>query len=87
VVAEGGTHYLVARSKLGRYVLDRDAFLVGDPTSRYYAGRLLHHRGSWHFFAWQHLDDHGRSWGVLSDSMPLTIHRDGSLSVQMAVAG
>src|SRR5206468_2297300 len=32
VVAEGGTHYLVARSKLGRYVQDRDAFLVGDPS-------------------------------------------------------
>jgi hypothetical protein len=27
VAAEGGTHYLVARSKLGRYVLDRDGSL------------------------------------------------------------
>lgn len=87
VVAEGGTHYLIAGSKFGRYVLDRDAFLVGDPKARYYAGRLLHHGGRWHFFAWQHLDDHGRFLGALSDPMPLTIHGDGSLSVQVPVGG
>jgi hypothetical protein len=31
VVAEGGTHYLVAEAQLGPYVLDRDAFLLADP--------------------------------------------------------
>jgi beta-fructofuranosidase len=86
VVAEGGTHYLVAREKFGRYALDRDAFLVGCPQGRYYAGRLLHHKGGWHFFAWQHLDDEGRFLGALSDPMPLTVHGDGSLSVQLPVS-
>jgi len=82
VVAEGGTHYLVAQDKLGRYALDRDAFLVGDPQSRLYAGRLLHHQDEWHFFAWHHLDGEGRFFGGLSDPMPLTVHADGSLSVK-----
>ena len=57
-------------------------FLVGDPQGRYYAGRLLRHKGGWHFFAWQHLDGAGRFLGALSDPMPLTVHGDGSLSVQ-----
>jgi beta-fructofuranosidase len=81
VVAEGGTHYLTAREKFGRYALDQDAFLVGDPKSRYFAGRLLHHKGRWHFFAWQQIDGRGRFLGVLSDPMPLIVHGDGSLSV------
>jgi beta-fructofuranosidase len=83
VVAEVGTHYLVAHEQFGRYALDRDAFLVGDPRGRYYAGRLLWHRGEWHFFAWQHIDHQGRFLGALSDPMPLTVHGDGSLSVQL----
>ena len=83
VVAEAGTHYLVARDKFGPYALDRDAFLVGDPLGRYYAGRLLRHQGKWLFFTWQHLDDQGRFLGILSDPMPLRIRRDGSLSVQL----
>jgi hypothetical protein len=47
---------------------------------------LLHHKGDWHFFAWQHLDDEGRFLGALSDPMPLTVHGDGSLSVQLPVS-
>jgi len=85
VVAEGGTHYLVAREKLGRYALDRDVFLVGDPEGRHYAGRLLHHQGETHFFAWRQFDDQGRFLGMLTDPMPLTVHGDGSLSVQMSI--
>jgi beta-fructofuranosidase len=86
VVAEGGTHYLVAGEKFGRYALDRDAFLVGDPEGSFYAGRLLRHRGAWQFFAWHHLDGEGRFFGELSDPMPLTVHPDGSLSVRTALA-
>jgi beta-fructofuranosidase len=86
VVAEAGTHYLVADEKFGRYALDRDAFLVGDRLGRYYAGRLLQHKGEWHFFAWLRLDDEGRFLGALSDPMPLRCHRDGSLSVQPPVS-
>jgi len=83
VIAEGGTHYLAAKEKFGRYALDQDAFLVGDPHGRLYAGRLLHHRDRWHYFAWQHIDGDGRFFGGLSDPMPLTVHADGSLSVQL----
>jgi hypothetical protein len=60
-----------------------DAFLAGDPRGRYYAGRLLWHQGEWHFFAWLYLDHEGHFIGALSDPMPLTVHGDGSLSVQL----
>jgi beta-fructofuranosidase len=86
VVAAGGTHYLTSRERFGRYTLDQDEFLVGDPHGRFYAGRVLHHRGEWHFFAWQHLDGRGAFFGELSDPMPLTAHADGSLSVELPVA-
>ena len=79
--AEGGTHYLTSQSKFGPYALDRDRFLVGD--SRYYAGRLLHHDGQWHLFAWRQFDEHGHFAGELSDPMPVSVAVDGSLSVAL----
>jgi beta-fructofuranosidase len=85
VSAEGGIHYLVAEDKFGRYTLDRDRFLVGDPAGRYYAGRLLRRDGAWYFFAWLHHDEDGCFLGELSDPMPLTVHPDGALSVQIGV--
>jgi beta-fructofuranosidase len=87
VVAEGGTHYLTSRQTFGRYTLDRDAFLVGDPQSRYYAGRLIQRDGGWFFIAWRHNGGDGRFLGELSDPMPLTVHADGSLSVQLIPMG
>jgi hypothetical protein len=66
--------------------LDRDAFLVGDTRSRYYAGRLIRRDGQWLFVAWRADGGDGRFLGELSDPMPLTVHPDGSLSVQLPVA-
>jgi beta-fructofuranosidase len=86
VIAEGGTHYLVSSEKFGRYKLDRDAFLVGDPLTRYYGGRLIQHDGSWFFMAWRSNGGDGRFLGELSDPMALTVQPDGSLSVQLPVA-
>jgi beta-fructofuranosidase len=82
VVAEGGTHYLVAAGPLGPYALDRDAFLLGDPQVSFYAGRVLRHRDAWWLFAWRHVDGKGRFFGELSDPMPLTVDNAGSLWVQ-----
>ena len=82
VVAEGGTHYLVAAGPLGPYVLDRDDFLLGDPRVSFYAGRALHHRGAWWLFAWRHVDGQGRFFGELSDPMALTVGPGGSLRVE-----
>jgi beta-fructofuranosidase len=86
VVAEGGTHYLVSGEKFGRYRLDRDAFLVGHARTRYYAGRLIQRDGRWLFVAWRSDGGDGRFLGELSDPMPLTVHADRSLSVQLPVA-
>lgn len=83
VVAEGGVHYLVAAEKFGPYALDRDAFLVGDLQSRYYAGRLIQRHRTWFLVAWKHHGSGGDFVGELSDPMPLTVHADGSLSVQL----
>jgi beta-fructofuranosidase len=82
VVAEGGTHYLTSAGPLGPYVLERDAFLLGDPQVSFYAGRVLRHRDAWWLFAWRHVDGKGRFFGELSDPMPLTVDDAGSLWVQ-----
>jgi beta-fructofuranosidase len=82
VVAEGGTHYLVSTGPLGPYVLDRDAFLLGDRQVSFYAGRVLHHQDAWWLFAWRHVDGHGRFFGELSDPMALTVDDAGSLWVR-----
>lgn len=86
VIAEGGTHYLVSSEKFGRYKLDRDAFLVGDPVSRYYGGRIIQRDGDRFFIAWRDNGGDGRFLGELSDPMPLTVRPDGSLSVHLPVA-
>jgi beta-fructofuranosidase len=86
VTAEGGTHYLVAPGPFGPYVLDRDAFLLGDPQVSYYAGRVVCHRGAWWLLAWRHADGQGRFFGELSDPMALTVAADGSLWVDVRPA-
>jgi beta-fructofuranosidase len=82
VVAEGGTHYLVSDDRLGPYVLDRDAFLLGDPQVSFYAGRVLHYQGAWWLLAWRHVDGQGRFFGELTDPMPLALDPTGSLWVK-----
>jgi beta-fructofuranosidase len=82
VVAQCGTHYLSGDAKYGRYALATDDFLVGDPVGRHYAGRVLQHRGAWHFLAWRLYDEHDEFIGELGDPMPLRIREDGSLSVE-----
>jgi beta-fructofuranosidase len=77
VLAETGTHYLVARDE--GFLLDRDGFLLSDPG--FYGGRLLDHAGRRHFFAWRGFDEQGEFLGELSDPMPVTIGTDGSLEV------
>lgn len=84
VVAEGGTHYLVADEQLGPYALERDDFLVGDERTRHYAGRLLEHGGQWQFFAWENEDDRGHFIGRLSDPMPVRVD-DGILHVDASL--
>jgi beta-fructofuranosidase len=83
VAAHCGTHYLTSETKFGCYALERDDFLVGDEQSRYYAGRLLHHGGAWHFFGWIMQDEEGNFAGELSDPMPVVIAADGSPSVEV----
>ncbi len=78
-----GPHYLVSTQKFGPYAPARTALLVGDAPSRYYAGRLIRRHGAWCFLAWRRHDGDGRFLGELSDPMPLTVHADGSLSVQL----
>ena len=76
-------HALPDRARgFGRYALS-EAFLVGDPVGRYYAGRLLRHRGAWRFFAWRLHDRHGRFVGELSDPMPLSVGPHGRLRVDV----
>jgi beta-fructofuranosidase len=81
IVAEWGTHYLTSRAKYGPYALETDQFLVGHPEGRYYAGRLIRHRGAWKFLGWRLRHVHGAFAGELSDPMPVAVGRDGSLSV------
>jgi beta-fructofuranosidase len=87
VVAVCGTHYLTSDAKFGDYVVDGDAFLVGDPVGRHYAGRLLHHRGAWTFLAWRMHDEHGGFVGELSDPMAVDVGPDGTLAVRVPGAG
>jgi beta-fructofuranosidase len=82
VVAEAGTHYLVAAEKFGPYALDRDEFLLGHPPGRYYAGRAIRRDGDWFMLAWWNHGEGGHFVGELSDPMPLSVHPDGSLSVR-----
>ena len=86
VVRECGTHYLTAEEQFGPYALRGDAFLVGDPVGRHYAGRLLRHGGSWQFLAWRLRDARGRFVGELSDPMPLTEDAEGLLRVAVPPA-
>jgi beta-fructofuranosidase len=81
IAAECGTHYLTSRAKYGPYELETDRFLVGHPEGRYYAGRLVRHRGAWSFLGWLLRDEDGSFAGELSDPMPVRIGRHGSLSV------
>jgi len=80
----GGTHFLVGAERFGPYRLDRDEFLVGDPGSRHYAGRLLEHGGRWWFFAWLENDAEGRFLGELSDPMPVSVSPDGDIGVDVS---
>jgi hypothetical protein len=82
VVAEGGTHYLVAPGPFGPYTLDRDAFLLGDPQVRFYAGRALRHGDAWWLLARRHVDGQGRFFGELSDPMAMRVDEAGSLWVE-----
>jgi hypothetical protein len=85
VVAEGGAAPTIwpPPTPLGPYVLDRDAFLLGDPQVGFYTpAGLLHHRGAWWRFAWRHAAVRGQFFGELSDPMPLTVDAAGSLWVE-----
>jgi hypothetical protein len=77
VVAEGGTHCLVAPGPLGTDVLERDASPLARPPGQLLAGRVLH--------IGAHGDASpgatGRFVGELSDPMPLTVDDAGSLWV------
>ena len=81
VAADCGTHYLSATERFGPFALSTDAFLVGDPVGRWYAGRLLERDGAWHFFAWRLRDERGAFAGELSDPMPVRTTADGGLEV------
>lgn len=83
VVAEGGTHYLVADQQLGPYRLDADRFLLGTTDMRFYAARAIKHRDSWYLIAWHHTACDGRFRGELTDPMPLIVGSDGALSVRL----
>jgi beta-fructofuranosidase len=82
VVPEAGTHELVAGHHLGPFRLERDAFLVGSTEVRFYAGRLIRHRGAWLLLAWRHTAGR-RFLGELSDPMPVAVGPDGALSVDV----
>jgi beta-fructofuranosidase len=80
-VAECGTHYLTGDARYGRYTLEPGPFMAGDPAGRHYAGRLLEHRGAWHFLAWKLLDGAGRFVGELADPAAVSVAGDGRLMV------
>lgn len=84
VRAEGGTHVLTAADRFGPYAVAREDFLVGDPRTSLYAGRLLAHRGEWHFFAWENVDDDGNFVGRLADPMPVHVDPDGHIRVEVS---
>jgi beta-fructofuranosidase len=86
VTAQWGTHYLTGGARHGPYTLAGDDFLAGDAAGSSYAGRLLHHHGVWHFFAWNLHDAHGRFVGSLGDPLPLRAGPDGSLVVDRTEA-
>lgn len=86
VVRECGTHLLCADEQFGPYALRDDAFLVGDPVGRHYAGRLLCRGGRWTFLAWRLRDAGGAFVGELSDPMPVTVDPDGALRVEVPPA-
>jgi beta-fructofuranosidase len=77
---ETGTHYLVGPDRLGPFALHSDRFLVGDAHGPLYAGRVVEHRGRWHFLAWRGEEDGGFA-GELIDPLPLDVGADGALSV------
>ena len=79
--AEGGTHVLSAASPLGPFEAEGDGFLVGDPVTHHYAGRLVHHDGRWRFLAWREADGDAPFLGELSDPMDVGIAPSGRLVV------
>lgn len=85
VIAETGSHYLVADSPDGPFVLDRDDFMLADQNQSMYAGRILAHQGQHFLFAWQNLDSAGEFVGALSDPMAVTVGADGALRVDAPV--
>jgi beta-fructofuranosidase len=86
VVVEGGTHELTGPSPLGPFALRRDAFLLGDPAGRWYAGRVVEHHGAPWLLAWRRHDEHGRFVGEIGDPMPLEVGPDGALALAMSDA-
>jgi beta-fructofuranosidase len=82
--AEGGTHVLSAAAPLGPFVPEGDGFMVGDPVTRHYAGRLVRHDGRWHFLAWRESLGDEVFLGELADPMDVHVAPDGRLAVAVA---
>ncbi|ATW46961.1 glycoside hydrolase family protein [Streptomyces peucetius] len=84
VTAEGGTRYLEALAKPGRYSLTTDAFLVGRPRTRYYVAGSWSTRDVTTSSPGEQFDADRNFVGRLSDPMPVTLAgADHALSVEL----
>ena len=79
-----GTHYTVAGNPLGPFRKLTDDFLVGDPTGRLYSGKIIQDTNRrWWFLAFHNFGDNGEFIGTIADPLPLVIHGDGRLTVEI----
>ncbi len=79
-----GTHYLIADSPYGPFLLAGDDPLVGDKPGSYYAGRIETGLGDRPlFFAWRQYDDDGNFVGGLSNPASVVVDDDGRLKVDV----
>jgi beta-fructofuranosidase len=80
--AVSGTHYLMADQPLGPFHYLTDEFLVGNPITCYYAGKLIKDPdGECQFMAWLESTPTGAFAGEISDPLPVFVDAAGRLSL------
>ena len=81
----GGTHYFVADAPLGPFRFSTHEFLMGDPFSSFYSGKLVEGPdGRTKFLAWRNFTPEGTFVGELADPFPVAVDTEGNLSVGRA---
>jgi beta-fructofuranosidase len=78
----GGTHYFVADDPLGPFRFSTHDFLVGDPVSSLYSGKLMKGPdGRLCYLAWRNFAPDGTFVGGLADPLQVTVDGEGNLTV------